>query len=443
MTEQLLGRPRPVFAWNSVVDSANLTATFTSTLEGTIMKNIARIARLLGLITGIGCTSAAAAVGPYTITDLGTLGGMQAGAYDVNASGQVTGYATIPGDTPAPTPNNPNTYYAFRYSNGTMTNLSTLGGPTSVGAAINDAGQVTGSSETTQHWMDRYGNKYYYDHAFLYSNGTMTDLGTLPGYLKSSGSGINNAGHVVGYSSDPVIEGNPSYRAFLYKDGAMSELGTLGGPTSSANDINDAGQVTGSASLPGNTGTHAYLYTNGTMTDLGTLEGHTFSSGYAINASGQVTGISSTYGSASPTYSHAFLYSGGLMTDLGTLGGKNSYPNDINASGQIVGRSEYSGGFFYHAFLYSDGSMIDLNSLLPPGSPWLFLEGARGINDAGQIVGYGRMLFNGVEQRRAFLMTPVPLPSAAWLLASGFLGLIGSTWRGTQKRLARRHPLSR
>ncbi len=66
--------------------------------------------------------------------------------------------------------------------------------------------------------------------------------------------------------------------------------------------------------------------------------------------------------------------------------------------------------------------MLDLNNLLSPGSGWS-LQAATGINDLGQIVGYG--MINGNQQ--AFLLTPttVPVPAAAWLFGSGLLGFIG------------------
>jgi len=42
------------------------------------------------------------------------------------------------------------------------------------------------------------------------------------------------------------------------------------------------------------------------------------------------------------------------------------------------------------AFLYTDAAgMRDLNDLIPAGSGW-FLQRATGINDRGQIVGFGR-----------------------------------------------------
>ena len=69
------------------------------------------------------------------------------------------------------------------------------------------------------------------------------------------------------------------------------------------------------------------------LTDLGTLGGN-YSSGIAINASGQATGISPTAGNAEE---HAFLWDGTRMQDLGTLGGSSSFGFAINDSGQVTG----------------------------------------------------------------------------------------------------------
>ena len=68
--------------------------------------------------------------------------------------------------------------------------LPRLGGSESYANGINDQGQVAGWSGTA--------GGYY--HAFLWQNGTMTDLGTLPGGWSSSACGINNLGQVVGES---------------------------------------------------------------------------------------------------------------------------------------------------------------------------------------------------------------------------------------------------
>src|SRR4051794_16587635 len=106
----------------------------------------------------------------------------------------------------------------------TITNLGTLGGPTSIGTSINTRRQVTGYSDTV-------GGS---SHAFLWDPVTgMQDLGTLgetPGI--SNGNGINTSGQVTGYST---IAGGFD-RAFLWDAvTGMQDLGTLGGPSSIGN----------------------------------------------------------------------------------------------------------------------------------------------------------------------------------------------------------------
>jgi probable HAF family extracellular repeat protein len=165
-------------------------------------------------------------------------------------------------------------------------------------------------------------------------------------------------------SSAPTDPGHPFFR--------ITDLGTLGGPEAAAYGINERGQVAGNAEIPSG-GTHAYLYTNGVGTmDLGTLGGGG-SFGYALNDFGQVVGGTQDVHGAL----HAYLYTPGLgVTDLGT----SFIAQGINNRDQVVGGS----------ILWTRRTgTIDLNSLLPPGSNWLQLSSATGINDRGEIVGYG------------------------------------------------------
>jgi len=113
-----------------------------------------------------------------------------------------------------------------------------LGGHFSMGTSVNASGQVTGISYTTGDSAT---------HAFLFSGGAMTDLGTLPGSFGSAGAGINAAGQVVGSS------GTGSGRhAFLSFNGVMTDLNTLVAPDlgytlKAANGISDSGFITGYA----------------------------------------------------------------------------------------------------------------------------------------------------------------------------------------------------
>ena len=309
-----------------------------------------------------------------TITDLGALGGRGSSASGINASGQVVGaYLGPSGQT------------AFLYSNGVMTGIGSLGcsGAEVFASAsgINESGQVVGSESGTI--------PIGCGGPFLYFGGITTNLNSLlpanSGWVLGAASAINDSGQIVGVG---VVAGGANH-AFLYSGGSITDLGTLPGDAQSgAAAINDSGEVVGSSSSADGSVNHAFLYSGGIMTDLGTLGG-CCSSATGINASGQVVGSSTTASGDT----HAFLYSGGIMTDLGTLGestpGYSIWANGINASGQIVGGFSSADGSVNHAFLYSGGVMTDLNSLLPANSAWVALVLASAINDSGQIVGNG------------------------------------------------------
>jgi|SRR5271165_3806791 len=327
------------------------------------------------LLTAVSTLSAAQT---YTVTDLGTLsGGNYSVAKAINATGQITGAS---GNF------NNNVSDIVLYSNGAMTNLGTLGGNSGIGNGINASGQVAGYSTAA--------NGTY--HAFLASGGTLTDIGDLGGGFAVAYA-INDAGQVVG----SAVTADGANHPFLYSNGQMTDLGTLGSPNNvnwwnSAQGINTSGVVTGTSyDAQGNF--FGFVWKNGKMTKIGTLGG-SWSQGYAINNKGQVTGLAYLKNGNA----HAFLMDpSGKLTDLGSIDGPSgiTWGFGINDAGVVVGQSSFPNT--YHAFVYSGGKMKDLNKLIPAKSGWVLLE-ADSINNAGQIVGLG--MHKG--QERAFLLTP-------------------------------------
>ena len=333
------------------------------------------------------CVAATGARAQYKFTDLGTSipGATQSYASEINAGGQVVGTFSLSSGAGG----------GFLYSDGTARVLTALGVGTQYAgggaAAINDSGQIAGEL----------GISLSVGHACIYAGGTVQDLGTLGG-TDSCAASINDNGQVVGTSD--VTPGNDSPQdAFLYSNGTMTDLDQLvgGKHQSSADAINNAGKVVG------NCGGSAFVYANGTVTTIASVLAD------AINDAGEVVGEITSSNGGHP--GHAFLWSPGAgVTDLGTLPapyGQTSTAFGINDSGQIVGDS-YSPTVppngpppYPHAFLYSNGTMKDLNNLT--SAPGFTLNNATAVNAAGQIVGTAQV--DGVSPTTdiAFLLTPL------------------------------------
>jgi probable HAF family extracellular repeat protein len=330
----------------------------------------------------------------YVATPIRSLDGSFTDPTAINAKGQIAGSTSTPGFN--------GTFRAFIYTDGQMTDLGTLGGQRvrSFGYAINDAGQVTGESADDAGLLA---------HPFLYSDGTMIDLGTLGG---STGRAlaINSSGQIVGAAN---TAGDVSYHAFLYANGVMTDLDTWGGTRSIAFGINNSGQIAGTIRRPGDAHAVAFIYSTGNLQIIDGLSTYGDADVTAINANGEITGGFHI----SESILHAFLYSGGRVIDLGTLSGVSSRGFGLNNSGQVVGGSQVSlpllGDpliFTNHAFIYTGGVMYDLNSMVISGLDGCVLTLATAINDSGQIVAVG---YDETTKRTcptAFRLDPAPLP---------------------------------
>ncbi len=288
-----------------------------------------------GLVVGDGYvgTDHFAALYVDSVLVILNLPGTQSWAWDINDSGYVVGkYQQTPGS--------PEEGFVFR--DGNFITLPTLGGNKNHAYAINNKGAVVGMSATS--------GQFNPDHAYLFSNGIMTDLGTLVGdeYVSWANS-VNDSGEIVGVSSSALYP-NSGHHAFLFRNGAMIDLGTLGGFYSEAWAINNKGQIAGQSDLV--SGVTGFLYENGNMISLGSF--------YPAQSS-----------------------------------------QCINDSGLIVGRTNFP---THMATLYDHGTFINLNQLIDSSSGWI-LERARSINNKGIIVGEGT--YNG--QRKPFLLIPKKL----------------------------------
>jgi probable HAF family extracellular repeat protein len=377
----------------------------------------------------------------YKFIDIPTLGGPAAeGQVDgpgisqyVNELGIVVGGS----DIPVPDPNAPNNCintscflnHGFRWQDGVLTDLGALlGANQSHATSINAVGWATGGSSTAS--IDPLTGTLG-EHAVLWKDGKIVDLGALGTGLESAGLYVNNAGEVIGFSTfdqipDPNSFKGATIRAFIWKNGVMSEIvppgsrgsfpaggcnnqrsdlvagnddtgmflwengsfaniPTLGGSFAYVQCANNQGQVIGGSTLPGDVEQDAFLWDRGTLTDLRTLGGP-FSQAVWLNNAGEAVG-----GSCTPDCQlfHATLWKDGQITDLGTLDGDCfSIANAINANDQIIGQSFSCDGTISRAVVWINGSIVDLNTAIPPNSSLQLVE-TDNINDHGEIVGRG------------------------------------------------------
>ncbi len=130
-----------------------------------------------------------------------------------------------------------------------------------------------------------------YQHAVLWSGDTVHDLGTLGGDT-SYAQAINDLGEVAGSS---MID-NEQWHAFAWNaHSGIHDLGTLGGQWSTANSINNTGKIVGSATTADGA-YHAFLWSEGVgLQDLNDRvqlpSGVRLVSANSINNQGWITGV--------------------------------------------------------------------------------------------------------------------------------------------------------
>jgi probable HAF family extracellular repeat protein len=219
----------------------------------------------------------------------------------------------------------------------------------------------------------------------------LIELGTLGG-VGSTAEGINNAGQVCGQSStDGAIDG--SLHAFFFDSavpGAMLQdighiLPTQFGP-SYGFAINELGHIVGRSDRE-----IAYLWNGTGMINLGTITGinSAHAEAHGVNDFDHAVG----WGSVGGGDMHGWVWDSVQgMRDLGALGTQDSFAYDINNAGLAIGWSQIPGN--HHAFIV-DTTATPL-TMLDIGETGVTSR-AYAVNNLGQVVGefygFGRRAF--------------------------------------------------
>ncbi|HZS37276.1 MAG TPA: hypothetical protein VFF06_10630 [Polyangia bacterium] len=284
-----------------------------------------------GVIVGASPCGSVVMIAPDgTVTDLGLPSGdAQAQPIAINASNQIVGASSSGSALGLPVG-----WHAIRYASGAWSVLGFLGkGKQSAAQAINDSGQIVGSSGVDATAFDV--------EPFFYSGGALQPMATR-GFGTSRATAINGLGQIVGSIdlSDGTAFGRTHAAGWSSSSAQPVDLGTLGGANSLATGVNQSATVVGSSEISaGSTTTHAFVRINGAMTDLGALPGDTDSVANAVNGSNLVVGVSRN---GSNGAAHPFVWSNGTIAGLLPTTADNqpffaAQASSVNDGGAIVG----------------------------------------------------------------------------------------------------------
>lgn len=347
----------------------------------------------------------------YDVTVLQGLGG-GAGANSINDRGWVTGQANNQGNAVS---------RAALWKGGPVPiDLGSLGGPDTNSAVAwpvkNNNGVIVGISDTTQdNPLSPLQNSFScwpffapgaptgkVCKGFRWEKGVMTALPAFPGGYNSYATAANDRGQVVGWAEngvhdptcDPLFQ-TLQFRAVIWgPKGEMQELPPLpGDTTSAATAINAKGQVVG---ISGDCGMavgdvsarHMVLWENGVPQRIEDLGGHTWNTPTAINNDGVVVGFSLPLDQDGTQNFRAFVWTKEAGTRRldeapGTL---RSLALGINDSNQIVGRVSFAGIGRRAVIWQTPTAPVQKLNDLAPGAPVLTIAGD--INNDGKIAGY-------------------------------------------------------
>ena len=364
----------------------------------------------------------------YTATVLETPGDGPMQGFALNNAGDVVGGAGLG-----------NAYQAYRRgTDGSYQALGGLGGTRSTAVAIADNGVIAGQART--------GATGATSLPFIKRPGEALTAIALPaGGSQAVTHDVNDAGTVVGHYRPG--SGSAGFR-WSEATGFQTLSGINGALSSGAFGVNSAGVAVGSFFNGEENAIRWNVDGSVTVLDRVNVPSNLFYSAVAtaINDDGLIAGSIYADGLAdgqccSTTDLFAIWGADGTLARTATFGDLGGHQlTDINAGGDAVGSisrttfdpvTQVPTDRSFAVLWRAGQDPINLNDLL--GDPDLYLRGAFGINDRGQIVAWGNR--NGI--RFDVLLTPVnaavPEPAAWALMIAGF-GLAGGSLRRERLR---------
>jgi probable HAF family extracellular repeat protein len=296
------------------------------------------------------------------LTDLGTLGGPNSAVlWPVkNLRGIVTGIAQTNEPDPLRETWSCGFFFplatrtgvrclGFKWEDGVMTPLPTLGGTHGFATGSNNRGQIAGWAENTVFDPTCVEPQELQFRAVLWGprDDQIRELPPLPGDTVSAATALNNRGQVVGISGicDQAVGRFSAIHSVLWEHGKPIDIGDLGGVAwNTPMAINPFGDVVGfanaSAADGGNLNPRAFLWTRADgIRNLGAVQGDVTSQATGINKWRQVVGQSCD----ANDNCRGFLWQNGLMRDLNDLApGYDDVittANDIDDRGRITGQA--------------------------------------------------------------------------------------------------------
>jgi probable HAF family extracellular repeat protein len=381
------------------------------------------IQMLFTILTAACCGAALAQT--YNVFNLDTLGGTVNRGNSINDRGWVAGYSNLPDNQSRHaalwrhgtaiedlgTLGGPNSNVTWNVKNdrGVI-----------VGIAQTDTPDPLGEYWSSSAFFPGPNNIGFICLGFRWEDGVMTALPTLGGN-NGFATGANNHGRIVGWAENTCHDSTCvppqvlQFRPVVWgpRPSEIQQLPLISGDTSgAATAINDPGQVVGISGICDQaigryTAAHAVLWQNGTVTDIGNLGALWWNTPTAINQRGDIAGFDGDPAFPEGDILHAFIWtkSDGIRELNALPGHVYAEADGINERRQVVGTSCDPDFVDCRAVIWDKSvEPTDLNTLIPPGYANR-LENGKDINIRGEIT--GRSIDPVTGARTPIVLVPV------------------------------------